>query len=303
MIRFHAFGTRLNLPLLTLITPLLAAKLGLSSDIFCVSLALSLHEIAHMLAAKLAGVRITQITLMPFGGSARMENPYLLPSYRIIPVAAAGPAGNLLAALLFAFLAHWNWISAVRARSYIQPNLILFLFNLLPVLPLDGGRILYALLNRALGEERALGIGLYLGRTLASALVFCFIVGGIRTGLWNLTLLLSAVFILASERDERAALYQTHAARLEQQLRNSSSPLPVRLYQVDEHTRLREALSLLRAHEGAWFVLLRDGAPIRLMDGRSIASALIQQKSPEATLGELANGFSLQAASSAINRL
>lgn len=288
-----------KLPLLSLLMPLLAAHLGLHGDIAALMLALWMHEIAHIFAARMAGVRIVEICLMPFGGSAQMENPYQLPSYRIIPVAAAGPGANLALAMLIAFAAHWSWIGVELARACIQPNLLLLLFNLLPALPLDGGRMLYAVLERPLGEERALRIGLYLGRLLAFALFACAVAGGMRTGCWNITLMLAAIFILASERDERNALLKSRATRMEEQLRTPSAPQIVRLYQADVQTPLQSALSLLRAQEGTWFLLLQNGRPQRLLDGRNIVSFLLKHNAPETTLGELPCGLSLCALSDA----
>lgn len=299
MIRFQAFGVSFKLPLLTLLTPLLASRLGLRGSIGAVMLALWAHESAHILAARLAGVRITELEIMPFGGSARMENPYQLPADRIIPVAAAGPAANLLAALTLGFMAHWGWIAAVHARNLMRPNLLLLLFNLLPALPLDGGRILYALLERPLGEGTALRIGLNLGRLLALALIGCTIAGGIRHGCWNLTLILSAVFIIASERDERRAHLATRAARLEEQLHACTAPKPVRIYQLAESAPLQAALDLLRPRASTYFVLQRGAKPVRLQSGSAVVEFLLKNNAPEATLGELPNGLSLCASSNA----
>lgn len=294
MIRFQAFGVAFRLPLLTLAMPVLAARLGLQGELGAVMLALGLHELAHILAARAAGVRITEIQLLPFGGSARMENPYQLPPGRVIAVAAAGPAANLLAAFIWGFLAHRGLVTAAYASAFIQPNLILFLFNLLPALPLDGGRILFALLQRPLGEIRALSVGLWLGRLLTASLLCTALAGGIRSGSWNLTLMLAAVFIIASARDERNALVRTRADRLEEQLHSPASPRPTRIYQLDDGTTLRQALALLRPREGAWFVLLRDGNPYRLMDGRSVVAQLLNGGAPDAALRNLPAGFSLE---------
>ena len=296
MIRFQAFGVAFRLPLLTLLMPVLAARLGLQGEIGAVMLALGLHEMAHILAAHATGVRITEIQLLPFGGSARMENPYQLPPGRIIVVAAAGPAANLLTALIWGLLAHRGLATAAYASTFIQPNLILFLFNLLPALPLDGGRILFALLQRPLDEGRALNIGLWLGRLLAASLLCAVLAGGIRSGSWNLTLILAAVFLLASARDERSALRQTRASRMEEQLHSPSSPRPTRIYQLDDGTTVQQALALLRPREGAWFVLLRDGNPYRLLDGRSVVEHLLNGSAPDAALRNLPAGFSLETA-------
>ena len=287
MIRFRAFGVRFTLPLLALAAPLLALRLGLRGPMRALALALCAHELAHLLAAKLARVGVSEIRLMPFGGSARIENPYRLSPGQIVLVAAAGPAGNLLLTLLCAAFAHWGLISPASAATLVRANLMLMLFNLLPALPLDGGRILYALLSHPLGEAHALRMGLILGRLLAAALLAAMLVGGLCSGKWNLTLLLAATFILISERDERRALGASRALRLEETLDADSAPRPARIYQLDEGISAAQALSLLRPRERAWFVLTQGGAPSGLIDDRSIVRHILEKDAPETALREL----------------
>lgn len=287
MIRFQALGVRFALPLLSLIAPLLALRLGMRGTMGALALAVGAHELAHLAAAKAARVEISEIRLMPFGGSARIENPYRLSPEQLIAVAAAGPAMNLGLALLIAALAQWSILRPDQAAALVQPNLMLMLFNLLPVLPLDGGRILYALLSRPLGEPRALKLGLWLGRALAAALLGLALASGLRHGRWNLTLILAAVFILSSERDERSALINSRARRLEETLESDAVPRPARIYQLDARTSAVQALRLLRPREQAWFVLTEGGTPCGLIDGRSIVRHITSGSAPDAALGQL----------------
>ena len=68
MIRFQAFGIHFSLPLLTLLAPLLGQKLGMEGELMPLAFALSIHEAAHLAAAKLTGVAIQEIRILPFGG-------------------------------------------------------------------------------------------------------------------------------------------------------------------------------------------------------------------------------------------
>ena len=287
MIRFRALGVNFALPLLTLIAPVLALRLGMRGGMGGLFLALGTHELAHLLAARITRVDITEIQLMPFGGSARIENPYRLSPAQIIPTALAGPAANLLLAVLTAALAQWGLLSPVRASEFIAPNLTLMLFNLIPALPLDGGRVLYALLQFPLGEKRTLSLGLWLGRALAALLTAGFLAGGLRHGHWNLTFLLAAIFLLASGRDETGALSAARAQTLGDALDGGAPPRPARIYQLDEGTTARRALSLMRPREQAWFVLTSHGAPAGLIDGRSVVAHLVGGGAPDASLGRL----------------
>lgn len=287
MIRFRALGIRFSLPLLSLIMPLLALRLGMRAAILPLMLALSAHELAHLLAARLMRVRITEIRLMPFGGSAHMENPYGLTPAQLFVTAAAGPLANFLCALLLAAASQWQLIAPARAAVLFQPQLILMLFNLTPALPLDGGRILYALLLRPLGEKRALHICLCLGQLLSAALFAAALWGGLRYGKWNLTLILSGIFILASQRDESRALGASRALRLEAALEADARPQPARFYQLDAATTAHAALNLLRPREREWFLLTDAGEPTGLIDGRSIMRFLVQGGDPDTPLRRL----------------
>lgn len=286
MIRFRALGITFALPLPVLLMPLLANRLGMRADMPAVAASLCAHELAHLLAARLARVTITEIRIMPFGGSAKMENPYRIPAGRLFAVAIAGPAANLVFAVTCAALAQWGLLRPASAAPLVRMNLTLMLFNLLPALPLDGGRMLYALLQRPLGERRALRVGMWLGRALAGILIASALALGLRYGKWNLTLVLAAIFLLASEPDESAALLKSRAQRLQDAL-DGGGIRPARIYQLDAGTCAQQALELLRPRECTWFVLTRGGVPVGLTDAQNLLRHLMNGGAPEATLGSL----------------
>ncbi len=276
MISFQALGVRFRLPLLTLLAPLLAARLGMQASVAGVGVGLCLHELGHIAAARALGVELREIRLTPLGGSARMENPYSLPAARLALVAAAGPLASLMVMLAAAAFAQWGWLDAAQAGQLWKPSLTMLLFNLLPALPLDGGRMLYCGVQGRLGEAQALRLGLWLGRLLAGLLLLGCLYLRLRTGRWNLSLPLAAVFLLSSGGDERAAMEKSKLTRLEEALSGGRSPLPLRLYQVDAKTPVREALQLMRAREGTWFIVAEDGLPPRLIDGRAVVRQAVE---------------------------
>ena len=125
-----------------------------------------LHELGHALAARRFGIRTAHITLYPFGGVAAIERLPKRPREEIL-VALAGPATNAL--LAFVFLPIGLLLGSVPIAVVGVLNVLMGLFNLLPAFPMDGGRVLRALLSTSLGHVRASRLAIRTGRGFAWA--------------------------------------------------------------------------------------------------------------------------------------
>jgi len=152
---------------------------------------LLLHELGHAAQARRDGMEIDGITLWLFGGVARFKG--MFPSAGAeLRIALAGPlVSALLGGAFVAVAAAGGLGTAVDGVAawlgYI--NLILLAFNMLPALPLDGGRVLRALLWRARGDfswatRIAADVGRGFGYLLVGLGVFLFIVQGVWSGVW-----------------------------------------------------------------------------------------------------------------------
>ncbi|HXI19565.1 MAG TPA: site-2 protease family protein, partial [Gemmatimonadales bacterium] len=203
-----------------------------------------LHEFGHILMARRFGIRTPDVILLPIGGVSRLERMPEEPHQELL-IALAGPAVTLLiAAVLFL---------GIRVAGEPLPgptvefehtglwpllfysNVLLLVFNLVPAFPLDGGRVLRALLAKRLGHVRATRIAATIGQG-------CAMVGGI-IGLLNLQLLwvLIALFVYFGAGQE-AALVETRAAGrgivVDQMMVTRFVTIPV-------HATLRHAVDLL----------------------------------------------------------
>lgn len=146
------------------------------------------HELAHSWFSQRQGIPVRSITLFIFGGVARISREAPLPRQELA-MAAAGPISSLVLAGLFA-LVRWlvgpyNEPIAALAAWLFNINVILAVFNLIPGFPLDGGRVLRAILWKTMGSyKRATRWASRVGQGVA----YSFIVGGIGmafiTGNW-----------------------------------------------------------------------------------------------------------------------
>lgn len=173
-----------------------------------------LHELGHATMAQRFGIATRDITLLPIGGVARLERLPAEPKQELW-IALAGPAVNVVLAgmlavvllLLRALEVRVDWVRDVLGQL-LWLNVIMAAFNLLPAFPLDGGRVLRALLERRTSRVRATDLAARLGRWLALTLA---LVGMVTSPM----LVLVALFVWVGGAAEAArvhvdaALYET----------------------------------------------------------------------------------------------
>lgn len=152
-------------------------------------LSVMLHELGHALAARHFRIATRSITLFLFGGVAQITSEPEDPRQEFW-IAIAGPITSFfLAGFFWLITPHGQRVPAAILMEYLSlANLILCGFNLLPALPLDGGRILRAVLWRFLGLEQATRIASGLGRIAANLLIVLGVVtvlgGQLIQGIW-----------------------------------------------------------------------------------------------------------------------
>ncbi|MGI6319289.1 MAG: hypothetical protein GX263_06045 [Firmicutes bacterium] len=170
------------------------------------------HELTHTLAARAYGLNIHRIELLPFGGAGYLANPLELHPKKELIVAGVGPLFNLV---VFIFLLNYSQglykFSLFLDRSLINfllnANFFLFAFNLFPGLPLDGGRVLRALLTPKIGIYRATELTVSSGKLLGALLFVAGLLLACQDYL-HLSLSLMGIFLYyAAGREQKTAIY------------------------------------------------------------------------------------------------
>jgi len=243
-----------------------------------------LHELGHALTARRYGIKTRDITLYPIGGVARLEKMPEKPSQELA-VALAGPLVNLVIMLLlipaiqgFDFSSQQNENALVIGPANFLAmlgilNVWLALFNLIPAFPMDGGRVLRALLSMKKGRVRATQIAATIGKILALG----FIIAGFYL---NPFLIFIGLFIILGAQAEAEMVKNRYYV----------SGLHVRdalmtvFETIDANKPLSEAVTMLLNGSSKNFVVTEMGAPVAVL-GRDQIIKGIGSGNPDVTAG------------------
>jgi Zn-dependent protease/CBS domain-containing protein len=193
------------------------AFFGIASTVMLFA-CVTLHELGHALVAQRYGIPVREITLWPFGGVAQLGSRPQTPTAELL-ISIAGPLVNVvLAAAFFALGLFWLGGPGLKEALVevgrntptmhtmlallLGSNIVLAVFNMIPALPMDGGRVLRAALSYRLGFARATRIAAFVARVLAVAMLGV----GIFTGHFMLAIIATVVFFGAGREaaDQRA---------------------------------------------------------------------------------------------------
>jgi len=194
----------------------LTAILWSTSFILVLFFCVVLHELGHALTARKYNIGTRQITLLPIGGVASLEAMPDEPREELM-VALAGPAVNIVIALALYFIVPFEdflnqdpealeqALSSINAGNFIfllfTANILLAVFNMIPAFPMDGGRVLRAILSMKMDRVRATQIASVLGQGVAFFLFFYGLLA-------NPILILIAIFVFFGAKGENMMIQQ-----------------------------------------------------------------------------------------------
>ncbi|KRF18559.1 M50 family metallopeptidase [Paenibacillus sp. Soil787] len=155
------------------------------------------HELGHLAAASGFGWRVREVQLLPFGGVLIVDELGTAPTREELIVSLAGPLQHVWM-ILVALLMKWADVGASSWWDYfIEANLMIGLFNLIPVMPLDGGKVMQSLLGYLLSYHNTILYTTWISMILSSAIIIIAIIQLI-SGHLPLNILVIGIFLLVS---------------------------------------------------------------------------------------------------------
>jgi Zn-dependent protease/CBS domain-containing protein len=243
-----------------------------------------LHEYGHALTARRYGIKTRDITLLPIGGVARLERMPDKPAQELW-VALAGPAVNVVIAIvLFVWLQLTSALVPldeleVGSGSFIERlmvvNIVLVGFNMIPAFPMDGGRVVRALLAMRMEYTRATQIAASLGQSIAILFGFLGLIS-------NPFLLFIAFFVWIGAAQEASMT----------QIKSALAGIPVSramltdFQTVSQHDTLSRAVELILAGSQQDFPVVNNGQVVGILTRGDIVAGLTQ-RGPDAAVADV----------------
>ncbi|MFO7664728.1 MAG: site-2 protease family protein [Chloroflexota bacterium] len=251
----------------------------------------TLHELGHSFAAQYYGIDVRQIVLSPIGGVAQLERMPDNPQQELV-IASAGPAVNFIIAVILGAVALAGGTglpglrdalpgaggygpSALFAFIFVY-NIILALFNLLPAFPLDGGRILRALLAMRMDYVRATWWAANIGRVAAVGLgLYGLFNGGIF-----MMLIALFIFTAAGQEAQYVTMRQALKGYTVEHVYSESA------YRLMPETTIRQAADLMLLGGQTSFAVVQNDRLVGFVPQADLIEAL-QGKPPYTPIGEI----------------
>ncbi len=284
-------GIRVRIRLLSPIVFFLMIAFSGISSVLPPLAALSVHELAHILTAVILRAKIDEIELMPFGAAMRLYELWQISPFKLMLIALSGPIANLVLSGFLSLLLFFCPHLAPVITPFLYSGLLIALINLIPALPLDGGRFLSALLALRMKRTRAVRIGILLGRIFGVFLLISSLYAFIETHSLPLPPILASVYLFASGEQEKR---HAEGATMRMLLLANERDEPVKragVILVKNHAPILDAVNAVRPGEESLFAITDDeGEILTLLPLKKVLYALKEDAS--ATMNDLSNANS-----------
>lgn len=273
-------GVQLVLNNWFIVVGILFAVAGLLNKLLIVFAAVACHETAHAVVAAALGMKVREVAILPFGGVARIEGLGETKPSTDLLIASAGPVCSvMLAGLTWLALLEWPDYNGY-GLFFLQVNWMLAAFNLLPALPLDGGRILRALLAAVWDYNQATAVASRLSKAIGLGLLLWAGLTFIRAGEANITVIAAGIFVYAAARAEtvKAGFRVMKTLSSKKELLMMRGILPTVHYTASDHLTIKEVIRLFQAeHYHVIHVIDEDLCVTGIVTEKQLWDALTQK--------------------------
>jgi len=179
---------------------------GYLKEMLLLFLFVMIHELCHVVTALFFRLKIRSIEMFPFGGVAKIDGLEGLELFKEVMISIAGPAFNVVSAIVI-FQIDKAGVHIPYFRYMMDINIALAFFNLMPGLPLDGGRIARAVLSYFIGYKKSTKVLVISGKIISVLLVLYGIAAYVY-GEINFSLLIIPIFIfIFASREKNDIMY------------------------------------------------------------------------------------------------
>ena len=232
---------------------------GLCRVFFCYTLSAILHEFGHFIVAKKCGYKMVQVRLMPYGAELGGDLDQFVYNDEI-KIAVAGPLTSFVIALIL--VAMW-WVNPncyEYTFEFCVSNIVCAVFNILPIFPLDGGRVLVAILSKRLRRADAVRYAKTATQIFAIILFIVFLLSFFYT--LNLSFGLVSIMLFASS-STNSTLNNYLRINFVSRNKNLAKGLEVVELVVGEDTKVYKVYSKLKSQKFYKFTIVDNRMNIK----------------------------------------
>ncbi|WP_170972114.1 M50 family metallopeptidase [Bacillus yapensis] len=243
-----------------------------------------IHEMGHAVAASFFSWRVKRISFLPFGGVAEIDEHGNRPLKEEAIVTLAGPIQHLWLLAVAFFLYEFNLISDFIYTNFVQFNLMILIFNLLPIWPLDGGKFVFLWLSLKESFPKAFRQTLHISIFALSIFVLMILlVEPVNLNVW----IIVAFIIFTLRYEWKQSRYVFIRFLMERYYGKTSEFRKLKPIVVEEDDLVIDVLEQFQRGYKHPIVIEKDGKETGLLDENELLHAYFAEKKLTAKVGEL----------------
>lgn len=279
-----------NISPIVVIILIIALLFGDIEKTVIVIIMFSLHELAHYITAKKMNLNTSKFSVHPVGATMTIDGLIDNPSAELI-ISSAGPVVNLIFAGIFGLISIYIKNNSIINYA-ITINLSIGIFNLLPGLPLDGGRILRSILSKWLGFNRATRITVIIGKCIAVCFVLLGIICFIMQIYNPLPIIVGIIIYFAAHKETKLDSFAVTRNIIGKKIKfEKNGQIPIKWLQISETLPIAGALKLLNDSYITKFVVVNQYMEENMIVSESQLINMLEYYSVSTQIINIKNGL------------